>query len=99
MTSLESLFRKQEVHADLPRYPAKDGPALAREIKTSHLTRLQRLRSDITTELDAAEDALLTILEAHEEKQTRRERLRAFVSPTGASAVPTSATRVGGARR
>ncbi|MWV57431.1 hypothetical protein [Rathayibacter sp. VKM Ac-2754] len=93
--SLEA-FKPQEIHTDLPPFPASAGPTLAREIRSRHLVALATLADDAKAALGEAEEALLTVVEQQEARTERRDRLQAFASKKSG---PTIGGSISGARR
>lgn len=92
-------FKPQEIHADLPPFPASAAPALAKEIRSRHLVALDGLADGAKEALTAAEEALLAVVEQHEERTERRDRLQAFATKKNGATIGGSFASAGGAGR
>ncbi|WKK71566.1 hypothetical protein Q0F99_19945 [Rathayibacter oskolensis] len=92
--SLDAV-KLQEIHTDLPPFPAQEAPALAREIRGRHLVALSTLADDAKAARAEAEEALLAVVEQQEARTERRDRLQAFASNRSGSTIGGSISGAG----
>ncbi|NRD08411.1 hypothetical protein [Rathayibacter agropyri] len=74
---------RSRVHADLPAYPGTEGSSLARDLKRKHVPVAQRAAQELKAALSHAEEALLAVIEQHEARTERHDRLQAYAKQKG----------------
>ncbi|SMH30672.1 hypothetical protein SAMN06295885_0460 [Rathayibacter oskolensis] len=74
---------QRQIHADLPAYPGTEGSALARDLKRKHVPVAQRAAQELKAALSDAEEALLAVIEQHEARTERHDRLQAYAKKKG----------------